>query len=164
MDSFPYPNWAWGSMRSPCSFLIFHPGEYRITMQRKKERWKLRRKVWDTPAPHSMAWCGVQAKPSWNLCIWGVGIWESSFKEWWFHCQVLPCETSLRLLCWLTPPVFSSTTRLGGCFWVPSVFWGGCRGNIPQIFWISAGFDALRVAALGGEQGFAPRGVFGKDF
>lgn len=28
--------------------------------------------LWQTPGTHSTAWHGVQAKPSWNLCIWGL--------------------------------------------------------------------------------------------
>lgn len=69
-----------GSMRSPCVFLSFHPGESRnlIQMQRNRGKGEMGNEekgvvVWETPAPHSMPWCGVQAKPSWSLCVWEVG-------------------------------------------------------------------------------------------
>lgn len=92
-------------------------------MQMQRDRGKRRDEklgeewvLWQTPGPHSMTWCRVQAKLSWNLCIWGVHSPrndDSIAKP--FLVPSLGAEPEAPLLVGT-----SSIARLCGCFWIPS--------------------------------------------
>lgn len=106
--------------------------------------------VWESPAPHSLSGCGVQAKPSWNLCIWEASFsfskGDSIAKP--FLVPSLPEAPLLGDISSVPPPqpdfvdIFESHLY----FWVDAVGISHCRT------W--AGFDALRGHCSAWEQGF----------
>lgn len=102
--------------------------------------------VWETPAPHSMPWCRVQLEFA-HLGS-GLYLFQGMMIPLPSPSSCFPYETSLRLLCWVTPPVSPSTARLCGCFWNPICISGWMQWEFPAAR-ISAGCDALRGRCSG---------------